>query len=39
MTQGDGVIDNRKELKEEYSLSIRQIERITSINRGIVPKA
>jgi len=28
-----------KELKEEYSLSIRQIERITGINRGIVLKA
>jgi len=28
-----------KELKEEYSLSIRQIERLTGINRGIVLKA
>jgi len=28
-----------KELKEEYRLSIRQIERLTGINRGIVLKA
>ena len=35
---GDGVIDNYrntylKERKEEYSLSILQIERLTSINK------
>ncbi|MDD2443520.1 MAG: transposase, partial [Desulfotomaculaceae bacterium] len=28
-----------KELKEKYSLSIRQIERLTGINRGIIHKA
>ncbi|GFP35189.1 hypothetical protein HKBW3S43_00981 [Candidatus Hakubella thermalkaliphila] len=28
-----------KELKETYDLSIRQIERLTGINRGIVAKA
>ncbi|MEW6663022.1 MAG: REP-associated tyrosine transposase [Bacillota bacterium] len=28
-----------KELKEEYCLSIRQIERLTGINRGIILKA
>lgn len=28
-----------KELKEKYSLSIRQIERLTGINRGIISRA
>jgi transcriptional regulator with XRE-family HTH domain len=28
-----------KELKEEHGLSIRKIERLTGINRGIVLKA
>lgn len=31
--------DYLKELKEQHSLSIRQIERITGINRGIILKA
>jgi len=28
-----------KQLKEEYHLSIRQIERLTGINRGVIFKA
>lgn len=30
---------NLKELKEVYNLSVRQIERLTGINRGTVQKA
>lgn len=37
----DRITRNRylKKLKEDYSLSIRQLERITGINRGIILKA
>jgi hypothetical protein len=31
--------DHLKELKESYGLSIRQIERLTGIGRGIIQRA